>query len=91
LLDYIANLDAGEDEIVIDNTNTSAVTISPYVALADAYGYTVNFVAMTSCHIDDCVERGLHAVPRAATENMARSLGKTITYWPAFWPKVQYA
>jgi len=88
---FVDELQRGRWDVVVDNTNTSIATVAPYIALAKAYGYEVECIAFTSTHIDECMERGLHDVPRPAVENMARKLGGMLfREWPSFWPKVKY-
>jgi predicted kinase len=68
----------GQADIACDNTNTVSETISIYIATARAYEHDVEVIAMTSRHIDDCVEHGLHNVPRKSTEQMGRKLAKSL-------------
>lgn len=66
--------------IVIDNTNTTAVEISPYVALGQAYGYEVVPVVF--------VARGqnIHGVPEERVREARDRIDGLLREWPRFWP-----
>jgi hypothetical protein len=70
------------DTLIVDNTNTSAVEIAPYVALAAAYGVKCEIVTIL---IDPVVaaQRNLHGVPEAGCKRMDAALrGRQL---PPFW------
>lgn len=43
---YIETVQAGADDVVVDNTNLSAAEIAPYVLGGEAYGYSVQVVRL---------------------------------------------
>lgn len=87
---YTRHMLFAHSDVAVDNTNTSVATVAPYIALAKAFNYEVECIAFTATHMDDCLKRCVHNVPRAAFENMTRKVGKLLFHWPSFWPKVTY-
>lgn len=63
--------------IVVDNTNTTAVEIAPYILGAQAYGWDVEIITLT-CQTDDdvkvCAARNSHGVPFATVMAQHRRL-----------------
>jgi predicted kinase len=64
--DFLASLQINTDMVVVDNTNTSAVEIAPYILGAQAFGYEVE-VHTLMCETEDdvkvCAARNAHGVP----------------------------
>lgn len=67
--DFIHTVSKGTPEydlVIVDNTNTTAVEISPYILGAQAYGWEVE-VLTVMCETDDdvlaCAARNTHNVP----------------------------
>jgi len=58
--------------IVVDNTNLSAWEISPYVALAGAWGFDHEIIRV-SCDPAIAFARQTHNVPKKNHDNMVRS------------------
>ncbi len=73
LLAFIEACAAGVDTIVVDNTNTTAVEIAPYHAIAQAYHYDVKIVRIVADPAI-CVKRNIHGVPAAGIDTMAERL-----------------
>lgn len=73
----------GEDEeLYIDNTNTSAVEMAPYVALAAAYGCEVEIILFDT-PLEVCLERQTHGVPEKTMHHMVLALeGPLPPWWP---------
>jgi predicted kinase len=70
-------------DVFVDNTNTSAVELAPYVALAQAYGYRVDIVHMDT-PVDVCLARQTHGVPEVALRAMAARFERDLPpWWPA--------
>lgn len=68
-----------EDRLVIvDNTNTTAVEIAPYMLAADAFGYLAE-VHTLRCgswnEVDMCLQRNRHEVPMAYRVRPTASAG----------------
>ena len=69
--------------VVVDNTNTTAVEMAPYVALAQAFGASVEIVRVVA-PVSVCMARQTHGVPEAAVHAMARRLDDPLPpWWPA--------
>jgi hypothetical protein len=75
-------------EIVVDNTNTTQREVTPYAALALAYGHAlkiVTLIAVDEATLATCMRRNLHEVPsdtiRAQNERVRQSLGKFPKEW----------
>ena len=73
--------------VVVDNTNTTHAEIAPYMALALAYGHSVQPCLFLTT-VSKAVERNIHNVPREVIERMAASLERTIETWPPWWPEI---
>lgn len=59
--------------VVVDNTNTTAVEISPYYALAEAFRCDVEIVTL-HCDPDVAARRNVHGVPGSTVYPMDRRL-----------------
>lgn len=87
LRSFINALGDGCPSVVCDNTNTTAVEIAPYYAVAVAYGYQVEIVTVMVA--DDklglCAERNKHQVPLKSIQRMTENIKrrKLQPYWNA--------
>lgn len=82
---FVSALMKGMATVVVDNTNTTAIEMAPYVALAAAYGYMVEIVRF-SCDPAVAAERNVHGVPERAVRAMADRLDRTFQDGlPPFW------
>jgi predicted kinase len=72
---------AGE-RVVIDNTNIRAWEISPYVLLAQSFGYDVE-ILQVNAEVHTAHARNTHGVPYKAIEAMAAALCAEAL--PPFW------
>lgn len=64
--DFITHLHNDTPLVVVDNTNTTAVEIAPYILGAQAYGYDVEVITVMCESNDDvraCARRNSHGVP----------------------------
>lgn len=73
---------AGEEVIVVDNTNTSALELAPYVALAQAFGASCEIVTVT-CDPEIAHARNVHGVPLSGIQRMAAAIASREL--PPFW------
>jgi len=64
---------ASGEVVVVDNTNTSAHELSPYVGIAGVHDYTVHVVEMTT-HPNACLRLQTHDVPEFVVGQMAARL-----------------
>lgn len=68
--------------VVVDNTNTSAIEIAPYIALAQAYGIPVKIVEVrTSLSDRELSERNCHGVPEMVIGAMRKTMGSPLPSW----------
>lgn len=65
LRDFIALCERSAEEIIVDNTNLSVVELAPYVAISEAFGYSIEIV-MFKCDTKTAHERNVHKVPKDA-------------------------
>jgi predicted kinase len=88
---FVEAVKNGDEVVAVDNTNTTAIEMSPYVALAAAYGYEIAVVRILCGDLELAARRNLHGVPLAAIEAMDRRVQKTFQEGlPPFW-KVRVA
>jgi predicted kinase len=82
---YTEALQRGEAHVVVDNTNTTLVEVSPYVSLALAYGYEVEVVRVR-CPVEVAASRNTHGVGEGAVRAMdARIESMMDAGLPPFW------
>ena len=70
------------DVIVVDNTNTTAMELSPYVQIAMAYNVPVEIVTI-NCDPHSAAERNLHGVSYQACSRMNANIQNRAI--PTFW------
>ena len=78
-----------EPHVIVDNTNTTAAEMIPYVAVALAHGCEV---VVRTFRVDaaTAAARNVHGVPLAACEAMGKRMAETVP--PLFWGgRVRYA
>lgn len=68
--------------LILDNTNTTAIEMAPYAALAQAYDVPLEIHTL-HVDIEKAVARQIHSVPRHAIEAQARALSSRVL--PPFW------
>ena len=82
---FVAALIKGLAVVVVDNTNTTAIEMAPYVALAAAYGYECE-VVWVICDPAVAAARNTHGVPERAIEAMHDRIARTFQEGlPPFW------
>jgi len=75
------------DGVVCDNTNTTVEDIAPYMAVAQAYGYTVEVIHMEATPAVAAI-RNSHGVPLKAIQGMDSRISYLLANWPRRWPTV---
>ena len=70
---YMTALDLGCDIVVCANTNTLLLEMSPYVMVAQAFGYEVE-IHHFRCSIETSMRRNLHGVPEETILAMAERM-----------------
>ncbi len=68
-------IDPGEglENVVVDNTNTTAVEIAPYYRLAEALNHEVEIIHLR-CHPETSFQRNIHNVPMETIWRMWQNL-----------------
>lgn len=84
---FVEGCSRGVMEIVVDNTNTTALEVSTYYNVAKAFGYEVNIV---TCAVSarEAADRNLHGVPFEACDAMSYRLENEPL--PSFWEYKQH-
>lgn len=67
---FIAAVQEGIEVVVVDNTNTTAIEIAPYVLGGEAHGYTVEIIRVV-CDPAVAAARNSHGVPEKSIRAMA--------------------
>jgi predicted kinase len=70
--------------IVVDNTNISTTEISPYMAIAAAYGYAAEIVTI-DCPLDVALQRQTHNVPEQTMRRMSARYESEAQAFPPWW------
>lgn len=70
--------------IVVDNTNSTAVEISPYYLAAEAYGADVEII-LINCDPVIAANRNKHGTPIKTIEAMSKRLMNFNNYKPSWW------
>lgn len=71
--------------ILVDNTNTTAEQLSPYVMAAQAHGIEPNIVVFIG-HGEGIFGRNSHGVPDLVVYQMAERVRDMVLNWPPYWP-----
>lgn len=80
---FVDTLSAGTaDTLIVDNTNTTALELAPYVAVCAAFGVVPRLVTV-ECDPEVAYQRNQHGVPLAGIQAAARRLRER--QLPPFW------
>jgi len=69
-------------DVIVDNTNTTALEISPYYSIASAYSLPVKIITVI-CNVDECIKRNVHSVPAKTIKDMAERIERR--KFPDYW------
>jgi predicted kinase len=83
---HAINALAMNSSVVIDNTNTRIMEISPYLLLAQAYEVEAELVHV-KCDVKRAHARNVHGVPIHVVARMADSIDAMLDALPPWWPK----
>lgn len=72
-----------DQTLIVDNTNTTALEICPYAALALAYGHELKIITL-KCDVETAFKRNKHNVPLESIQRMHDRLEKRVL--PKRWP-----
>jgi len=82
---FVTAIDNRYDLIIVDNTNTRLVELSPYVAYANInmiFPQDTLEIIRLNCSLSLAEARNIHGVPRGSIENMKKRMEKIPSYWP---------
>lgn len=68
--------------LVVDNTNISIADISPYVAIANAYGVEHEILTLK---IDPSLAKNIHGVPDSAVKKLHKFMELQEKHFPKHW------
>lgn len=74
--------DEKPDNVIVNNTNTNELEMAPYVAIAGAYGATIELVTLIVSP-EIAAARNVHGIPLSACQAMASRIQKRVL--PPFW------
>lgn len=81
---FISSLqDKNIDLIIVDNTNTTAVEIAPYVLGAAAYNWNCEIVTIRTSDVRACGDKNIHNVPESSIAQQLDRLNKRVL--PPYW------
>jgi predicted kinase len=83
---FIVNKHGTEDQIVVDNTNTTVAEVAPYAALALAYGCELEIVTLDT-PFDKAHGRNVHSVPLNVAKAQWERLHQESAGFPKWWPQ----
>lgn len=71
LKNFVREVTSGcsDEMVIVDNTNTTAIEMAPYVALAAAYGHTCEIV-LVRASLEEGASRNVHGVPFEVCDRM---------------------
>jgi predicted kinase len=81
---FMAALARSVEGVIVDNTNTTAVEMAPYYAVAKAYGYHVTIVTVL-CNVAEAAARNTHGVPEKSVVGQYDRMTSSEGAVPAFW------
>jgi predicted kinase len=84
LRNFVEAIQAGIEDIVVDNTNISPTEIAPYAQLAIAYKYDLEIITL---EVDATVasKRNVHGVPDKTVRNMSERMERMAKAFPPYW------
>jgi predicted kinase len=69
-------------DVIVDNTNTTALEISPYYSIASAYSLPVKIITVIG-DVEECIRRNVHSVPARTIKDMAERIERR--KFPDYW------
>jgi predicted kinase len=84
---FDALLGWNQDVLVVDNTNTTAIEVAPYAALALAYGHNLKVITILT-EVQPAFERNIHQVPLKSIKPMNSRLYQSKNKLPEYWNEV---
>lgn len=84
--DFIMQCAMQAPTIVVDNTNTTAVEIAPYIAIGKAYDAEIQVIWLGTDNINELVRRNVHNVQERTIRRHIDNMAVTRMSWPFHWP-----
>jgi len=84
--DFIMQCAMQAPTIVVDNTNTTAVEIAPYIAIGKAYDAEIQVIWLGTDRIEELVRRNVHNVQEHTIRRHLDNMASTKMSWPFHWP-----
>lgn len=81
---FIEALQLGTNLVIVDNTNTSAMEISPYMLGAKAFGYDAEIIQLNVSSVKEAAKRNIHGVPKKTVKDQLDKIDRWIPPW---WPR----
>ena len=72
--------------VLVDNTNTAAIEIAPYMAIAAAYNVPAKIVTI-ECDLDLAFRRNQHNVPMSTIQKQAARIKQSHSQFPKHWER----
>jgi predicted kinase len=82
---FISSCSSHVETVVCDNTNTTMQEIAPYMAVAQAFGYSVRVILCIGTQ-KECTERNVHGVPTEVVYRQIDRMHELLNQWPSYWP-----
>lgn len=77
---YVRALQGSVETIAVDNTNVSLTEISPYIALAEAFGRSYRIIRL-ECDVPTAARRNIHGVDYNKVGQMAANMESLPPFW----------
>jgi predicted kinase len=81
---FLAALQRGDSLIVVDNTNTTAIEISPYMLPAESFGYSVEIITL-DVQPYEAADQNIHGVPHRTVYAQNNRIRMFLRYLPRRW------
>jgi len=88
LRNYVEYLTDTQQDLVVDNTNTTVAEIAPYAALALAYQCELEIVVLNNSW-EKVASRNVHNVPESVVKSQWERIQKTLSELPPWWKVVR--
>jgi predicted kinase len=90
LRQFLDFVQAGDSDVIVDNTNVSMYQVAPYIAIAKAYGYEIDCFVFSKADPEECFKRTLHGVPIKTVFHMYYEMHNLIRTWPPHFPTLTH-
>ena len=77
------------EHLIVDNTNTTASELAPYIAIAAALNAPIN-ISVCQVAWQEGMDKSIHNVPWYVVKRQCRQLERLLDEWPPFWPQPEF-